>query len=258
MWYNGFIRQDPTDSTNCLVLPTIELLEPIELKERKTRDQRDATVERLGWIYVHRFSHHNNPKAQMAHPDGCREIRSMVLLSLPVPPMPAIGCRTDGDEHGATTTESTSFCSFDMIAGMLNVSARSNNNSANHRRMLRQQEADSALFDSIDALDEEGLLAAKVWPIFCAYKRAYVGSFALQSDPDLRFEDWTTVGTKTPVWRSALDHAKGHDDLFGGIPDARGKIGPTDTPSYEDLVVRAARRIWLAGRADKQLMESEK
>lgn len=106
-----------------------------------------------------------------------------------------------------------------------------------------------------DALhgNQDQLVACNVWPLFGAYKRLYISGFINNDDPDLRFDKWCNVDKQSLIWKAALDHAKGHDELFG-VPDKLGdRLGDDAEPSYEELVVRAARRIWLAGQAEQAL-----
>ena len=107
----------------------------------------------------------------MAHPDGCREIRAMVLASMPAPPMPAIGCKRLEDEHGTVESNQSAFCSFDMIAHMLNVTAKHKNEAANVQRMELQKQAEQVLFEKIDAFQAMPTDVKEVWPLLCEYKR---------------------------------------------------------------------------------------
>lgn len=186
----------------------------------------------------------------MTHPDGCREIRAMVLASLPVPPMPTMGTKQVPSEE--EVLHETCFSSYDLIAQMLNVAAKYGRG-AQESRMLTQWRAQGNLLDGIDALREEQLVACNVWPLFCAYKRLYVSGFIQDQNPDLRFHAWDRVDKHSAIWLEALDHAKGHDKLFGTPHELGGAVADGPEPSYEDLIVRAARRIWLAGQAEQAL-----
>lgn len=181
----------------------------------------------------------------MAHPDGCREIRAMVLASLPVPPMPAIGSKRLEDEHGTVESCSSTFCSFDMIAHMLNVSAKHHKQEVNERRQSLQRGAEQGLFERIDLMAEPPTDLAQVWGLFSEFTREYVKSYTLQDVVDLRFGDPSRVPKGSLVWHVALDQAKAHDNLFGDLNRLGGAA--TDSMTYEDLVLRCAKRIWIAG-----------
>jgi len=111
-------------------------------------------------------------KIEMGHPDGAREIRAMVLASIPIPPMPAIGSKRLEDEHGTVENHTSAFCSFNMIAHMLNICAKHRNESADIQRKQLQKLADDKLFAQIDAFDNLPLDITDIWPIFCEYKRS--------------------------------------------------------------------------------------
>ena len=181
------------------------------------------------------------------HPDGAREIRTGVLMMLPVLPMPMICSKRLDDEHGTASSHCTVQPSHDLIAHLLNIAASHGQQIQHKQRQTRQKIAEDALFRAIDALDLPPSRVDQVWGAFCAYKRAYVESFTGQPDPDIRFADANTVTCDQRVFHLALDHAKSHDVFFG--EDGRlGMCKTNSNPSYGDLVLRAARRLWWAGK----------
>lgn len=191
--------------------------------------------------------------------------------------MPAMGNRYLTAEEGDAESVDAYFSSFDMIAHMLNVAAK-HGGSVQAQRMHTQRQAEEALFNGIDALSEEvsclhtfavwepctdhalqridqkqDLVAHKIWPLFCAYKRKYVSGFINNDNPDFRFDRYEHVDKKSPIWSAALDHAKGHDELFGVPAELGCKLLGSAEPTYAELIVRTAKRIWLAGRAEQAL-----
>lgn len=182
------------------------------------------------------------------HPDGAREVRAGVLLLMPVPPMPLMVSRRLEDEHGTTSQDHSFQPSHDLLAHLLNVAASHGKQSHHDARILAQKRAEDELFAAIDALQDAPVDVEQVWHAFCAYKRAYIASFTLRDGGDARFGDPGSVPQGCRVWDTAYEHARAHDVFFGPDPRVGGTVEPGCAASYADFVVRAARRIWWAGK----------
>lgn len=103
--------------------------------------------------------------------DGAREIRAMVLSSLPCPPMPLMVSRRLTDEHG-TTDHGLSACnSFDLISHFLNLAASAQNTVLDRDRQNRQQKCHTTLMHEIDSLETRPTSVNDVWPMFSNFTR---------------------------------------------------------------------------------------
>lgn len=169
-------------------------------------------------------------------------------MMLPVLPMPMLVSKRLADEHGTTDSAHATTSSFDLFAHLLNISASLGKETTHAKRRERQAAVEEELFAAIDALKEPPREIDDVWPIFCRYSRGYVSAFTGRKEADaMFFADPSTVDPGSAVWRAALDHAKGHD-VFFGTNDRVGKgLAKDSTPTYEDLVLRAGRRLWWSG-----------
>ena len=177
------------------------------------------------------------------HPDGAREIRGGVLMMIPVLPMPMMCSRPLDGEHQYTIQPT-----HGLIAHLLNIAASHGSQTQHQDRQVLQKIAEEALFRSIDALDSPPSTVDQVWGAFCEYKRAYIESFTGRSSADVQFLDASAVTCHTSVFDLALDHAKAHDIFFGQDDRVGEVIAHQTTLSYQDLVLRAAKRLWWTGR----------
>lgn len=178
--------------------------------------------------------------------DGAREVRAMVLASLPVPPMPLMVSRRLEDEHGTTMSSDNVASSFDVVAHLLNLAASTGNHSLNQSRAIRQHKVHDALLKEIDSVPDldcqAGLDAA--WVAFARFTTDYIGCFMAASSArqDTRFCDPAQVPLGCPVHLQAAGHALAHDELFG--PVAHGGVAPDyHSMGYTALVHRAAWRL---------------
>lgn len=103
--------------------------------------------------------------------DGAREIRAMVLSSLPCPPMPLMVSRRLNDEHGTTDHGLSACSSFDLISHFLNLAASAKNTGRDLDRKNRQQQCHVALIGAIDSLKTRPTAIDDVWPIFSDFTR---------------------------------------------------------------------------------------
>lgn len=168
------------------------------------------------------------------HRDGAREVRSMVLACLPVPPMPMIVSREARDTEGGQCIEACATSSHDVIAHLLNLAASRGDGLLNRDREARQIQANERLLQEIDSM--EGVpahaLDERAWTSFARFTTMYIACFSSAGSPlpDCRFLQPSDVPQGHPVALQAADHARGHDALFGPVP---GVQGPHDARSYE-------------------------
>lgn len=168
------------------------------------------------------------------HRDGAREVRSMVLACLPVPPMPMIVSKEVRDKEGGQSIEACATSSHDVIAHLLNLAASKRDEKLNKERAARQVQVHDRLLHEIDTMDEFGLhaLDERAWTSFARFTTMYIACFSSAESPmpDCRFLQPSDVPRGHPVALQAADHARAHDALFGPVP---GVSGDPNERSYE-------------------------
>lgn len=190
--------------------------------------------------------------------DHMREVRSMLVVSLPCPPLPMMGTRpVDGDEN--TTTGDYCFGnSHDLLSHMLQRKMALSNGEDNERRRAEQEAAVLNLVKRLDAEAErrrtvegaEGLEvvppAAECYDAFCTFFREYIRSFGVGPVdgglPDIRMPPVDSVLHSDAVCKNAREWFKAQDIMYGPIKGHRMDQS-VDTVPYADLVRLTALRI---------------
>ena len=187
------------------------------------------------------------------HPDGNREIRSMILAALPVPPMPILACKELGDERSYVEAELKAISSHDLLAHLMNICCTVVSSARNEQRRIMQEKLqEDELFSKLDAWQEkndpggEKQLLPPVelsYSILGNFTRKYVQSY--MQDPnkvqDVRFIPLQDVDREHVVYRKALEFHRAQDVLYGPCCFAGG-LGEK-MPEYAELVQHSVRRI---------------
>jgi hypothetical protein len=179
----------------------------------------------------------------MAH-DSAREVRSMILLSMPCPPMPMLMSKEVQDQ-----VESVGCNSHDLLAHLLNKATAANSCGIelHPKRKVLQVEAHKLLCQRFDEWQAENQ-DLEVPPLetsysfFAEFTRAYIHSY--MEDPtrqlDIRFEPANYVGSNTEVHIRTRDFAKAQEVLFGAQVSTGRSV---DAMAYPEFVQLSARRI---------------
>lgn len=118
--------------------------------------------------------------------DELREMRTMVLLSLPYPPLPIMAARLeDGDGRLLDDDVTTSHT---LIAKALNESAARNDAALNQQRMRRQREVLQAF---LHAMATEGFFCdpERLYLLYCRYTLEHIATYFPPGYPlDIRFQ----------------------------------------------------------------------
>lgn len=185
------------------------------------------------------------------HPDGNREIRSMAITSLPLPPLPLMVCKELDDEHSYVEAEHKLASSHDLIAHLMNVACAVASSSVNNKRMEKQAAVVQSLFARVDSWQDEHdseSVPDEDWcyELVAEFTRQYVGSYLFQSDSnaqrglDLRFAPADQISKEHVVYRKALEFQKAQDILYGAA--STQSLDLCDM-SFAQLVQHSIRRM---------------
>jgi hypothetical protein len=130
--------------------------------------------------------------------DSDREIRAMVLLTLPYPPLPLLAARIEKDdgrlhEDGVTTSHT-------LLAKALADCAWRNDAAENRQRMARQQRV---LREFLHAMATEGFATTdpdQLYRMYCAFTIEHLATYLPPGHPmDVRFQplSYITRGDRT-------------------------------------------------------------
>lgn len=184
--------------------------------------------------------------------DAMREIRSMVMLSNPSPPLPLMANLETFDQEADDRVVTDTVCnSHDMIAHLMNkaIHVQVGSREFHERRVTKQRAAEKSLFESIDAMMDDGTMDVnKAYEAFQVYARSYIASFLAQdADPDMRFVPLSQVCLSDPIVRSTRSFVHAQDTLYGRHPvlAMSGSVNEknVDYMSYPELVYTCAMRI---------------
>lgn len=173
------------------------------------------------------------------------------MLSNPSPPLPLMANLETFDREADDRVVTDTVCnSHDMIAHLMNkaIHVQVGSRGFHDERVKKQRAAEKSLFQSIDAMMDDGTMDAnKAYQAFQVYARSYIASFlASDADPDLRFVPLSQVCLSDPVVRSARSFVHAQDTLYGRQPTFESD-GVTeknvDYMSYPELVHTCAMRI---------------
>lgn len=189
--------------------------------------------------------------------DGNREIRCMVLLTLPCIPLPLIVNKELQDEASYVDSNHHTASSHDLISHLMNLHAAVGSQETNSERAILQAAAHKQLFDSVDqwamdqaVIDPDTVVDVppleKSYELLCAFARAYLGSFMKRNvTPDIRFMQACDIDFTSKLRESACSFTKAQDTIFGVLHN-RGTRS-VDCMAYPELVQDCMRRILAAG-----------
>jgi hypothetical protein len=149
--------------------------------------------------------------------DGAREVRAMVLLSMPCPPMPMLMSKEILDEVSFVHTDQVPCNSHDLIAHLLNKAAAARNcgEIIHSQRRLYQQNTSAILNQRFDDWklthpDDEIPPLEISYGFFAEFTRSYIQGY--MSDParelDIRFIPATDVDHGSILYCKCLDFAR--------------------------------------------------
>ena len=197
------------------------------------------------------------PKAshQRSGGDAMREVRSMIVAALPLPPMPVMVSR---EVAGDNFVSSACCSSHDLLAHLMNIACTCATDKQNAERALVQTQLQAELFDAVDSWrrsEPDMLLVlppiAWTYRIMGEFTRRYVQSYMPDPgrDQDVRFVPVHEIDRTHPVHIRAMEFQKAQDLLYGKCKMLTvGKKGERyartyETMSYAELVQMSVARI---------------
>lgn len=158
--------------------------------------------------------------------DTSREIRSILMVLFPCPPLPMIGGRIDGSP--------AIFSSHDLLAKLIDEVAQRNDQRSNEKRKEMQESLTRAYLRFLEEKDEE-----EHWEVMCNFTRLYMNSYFPGAIRDVRIvEQGSTplhIEQRVREWMAARE-------IVGGNSEASSK-------HYEKLtgppLYRTARKVIL-------------
>ncbi len=179
------------------------------------------------------------------HRDGMREIRAMIVASLPCPPMPIMASKESAEDAGFY--ESKCCSSHDLLAHLMNIACTTATDKQNLARAHRQAKIQAELFDKVDAWKAENhqqSLPPAEWSyqVMGEFTRKYVQSYMADParDQDVRFLPLVDIDRTHAVHVKALEFQRAQDLLYGRC----GMIARDyDRMSYAELVQVSVARI---------------
>jgi hypothetical protein len=226
--------------------------EPTDAETTVAQQDQNTKQEDSNTAVVPVLSSHNKHTTRT---DAMREVRSMIVAALPVPPMPIMVSRELADENFAA---SSTCSSHDLIAHMMNIACTCATEKQNADRALLQTQLQADLFEAVDswrASEPDPLLVlppiAWTYRVLGEFTRRYVQSYLPDpaKDQDVRFVPVHEVDRTHAVHRRAVEFQKAQDLLYGKCRmltvDKKGEryARSYDHMSYAELVQMSVARI---------------
>ena len=144
--------------------------------------------------------------------DELREMRTMVLLSLPYPPLPILAARLeDGDGRLLDDDVTTSHT---LIAKALNESAARNDPDITQRRLHRQR---AVLQQFLHAMATEGFFCDPelLYLLYCRYTLDHIATYFPPGHPlDIRFQPLSYIVKNDKAHRKLAEYLAAQSILY--------------------------------------------
>jgi hypothetical protein len=187
------------------------------------------------------------------HPDGNREIRSMTIAAMPLPPLPVIVCKELEGESSFVAPDHSVASSHDLIAHFMNVTCAVASSCVNSKRMSVQSDIERQLFARVDEWQDVNdpcrgdsfMVPCEEWcyELVAEFSRMYMSSYLVNrtgSLPDIRFSPASDIDRSHIVYRVALEFQRAQDVLYG---KSRWPHAPLMEMSFSQLVQHSVRRM---------------
>lgn len=171
--------------------------------------------------------------------DPNREIRTMILLTLPYPPLPVLATRVDADDHRLQDDEVIT--SHTLIAQGLQDSMARNDHATNMERQKRQQ---TVMQSFLHAMATEGFFCdvERLYLLYCRYTLEHIATYFPPGHPlDIRFHPlfYATKGDK--IHAKMAEYMAGQSLFFEDLsPIAREQYLHYE---YPEMLLAARDRI---------------
>ena len=186
--------------------------------------------------------------------DTLREIRSMLIVSFPCPPLPIITTKEVEGDTNTTDGEYHTSNSHDLLAHMLNRKTALQNQDDDTHRKVKQERALHRLVHKFDDWKNkngskhkppiENIPSTDVtYGYFAQFFREYMQAFINSEDiPDIRTKNASEILESDPICMDARKFAQAQDVLYGESEYMKSMGGAANL-SYEQLLQVGAMRI---------------
>jgi len=152
----------------------------------------------------------------MADEDPLREMRTMILLSLPFPPIPVQAAKTD---QGVIQSDDAVISTHDILAICLNSAAARGDQVKNYERRVKQREV---LQHFLHALATKGFTCPdeELYHLYCEYSLLHITTYFLEAErpPEIRFMPLSYISKADPIHRQMCQYMAGQSRLFEDDP----------------------------------------
>jgi hypothetical protein len=148
--------------------------------------------------------------------DPFREMRTMILLSLPYPPLPVVASRVEPDE--CKTDQNIVTTTHTFIARCLDAAAARNDKEANTARRKRQTEVFQRY---LHALASRGFFEQPqgLYELYCEFSRQQIQTYFPEGHPlDLSFMPLSSICRGDPAHVKMAEYMAGQSILFNDEP----------------------------------------
>ena len=146
--------------------------------------------------------------------DPFREMRTMILLSLPFPPLPVAASKIEDGKTGDCVVTTT----HTYIARCLDAAAERNDQTANRDRRKRQQDVFQKF---LYALASRGFFETPpgVYDLYCEFSRQQIATYFPEGHPlDLSFMPLASICRGDPAHIKMAEYLAGQSILFDDKP----------------------------------------
>lgn len=140
------------------------------------------------------------------------EMRAMILLTLPYPPLPLLAARVEADD--GRLQEDGVITSHTLIARALDESMARNNPAENTQRKARQIDVFQRF---LHVMGTDGFFSApeRVYQIYCAFTIEHIATYFPPGHPlDIRFQPFASICKGDPVHAKIAEYLAAQSLFF--------------------------------------------
>lgn len=187
--------------------------------------------------------------------DDTEEIRAMILLSFPCPPLPIQCTKELGGGTGTTDGDYYRMNGHDLLAHMIRVRTAQSDDDHNKRREGAQKMCQLELIARFDDWVEKNRGAGippddVIYDFFSSFFRSYIHTYVVNGEmgsgeSDVRVYPLDSVcGDSDPILASSRSFTKAQDILFAPVPSALyPRKRNVDNMTYREILRLCAARI---------------
>ena len=182
--------------------------------------------------------------------DANRELRSMMLSLLHLPPLPCIMTQLDGEDNTVLSTDQVG-SSHTLLASIIEWAARMDNTAVNNERLIMQIALQERFHQELIDLNLDGPIET-IYNFYCHHTRDWVYAYVPSADTvnKLIFKPVDSICVGDKIHKHILSYAKAQYHYYkkgDDIPDI------PDSLSFGDLLRKCAK---LSREWNKEIKES--